>query len=1815
MKAKIKKTLKGFIAVLLSLVMILETWGGISFVSKAATSTTPENGVIGTVFPSVPSGETWSTYWPSYDFSADEYYIQTVAQFVNFARASRSHTFAGKTIHLAANINYGTSSYGKSSFAGIGSVNYPFCGTFNGHGYKISGLYSKSTGMFLHIGSTEYPATVKNFTIENANISGAEGKAIVVSRFSGNPKNASKNNTIADVTVTNSTASFSGNNCGIIAGRCQTDNQAITISGCKVANTKLICTADTTTNITQWGMILGKDISLGYSRIKNCEVTDSSLSSTTCNINRVGLVVGFICGTTQVDSCTVNNSSLTCGFNTSTLTKEVGGVVGSLKSAKGKILNCSVSNTTITTKGLSQYVGLLVGHIYGGTIQNNTVNSSTINLDYNANNSYATRIGGLIGNANSAAATISKCSVSEITMNNASRVAAVGGLVGNIEDSATGTTITDSTVSNSNIYNTYATNTAYSMYIGGAIGRSLASFTASNVDVSDVNITAASLVKGAGCFGGYIAGDAGSTIDGTNVNNSTLTTTGYNDTDGYECYHVSTLVGCVDSNSTIKNCYVDTASVMTKGRTYYLGGLVGSTYSDGIQETPKNGAVTIDHCYVEDSKLETNLNRYCSKLGGLVGYLSEGSSVANCYVAGFTGTKNVNSMHIGGLIGYIPGVTGTATTVKACFAKDVTLNGKNALSETIGNCVASNVTLKALWNYNCTLTRTSGGSVYKCPGAKTGTATNFASGEAAWSMNTADGSQKNTYTWTQGTYSPYFDNSSTLGVSRVTYQNPSGNVYRYTNASGYISSVPTPDSGYVWSHTGTYFNADTTVTATYVAGSFPASFTETPSGEYTIKTKEDLKNFQAATKKYDFSGVTVNLEADIDWGGSSGGNWSGIGSGSDSNYTFCGTFNGNDHTISNLYSTSTGLFLSVGKSNSPATIKNLTLKNATISGAEGKAVLVSRINGNPSSVSKNTLISNVHIVDSTAKFSGNNCGVIVGRGLTGNDAVTITGCTVTGTTLTCTASSTTNIARWGLVIGRDQSNGYSRITDCTVKNSSIVSTNCNIDYVGGIVGLINGSTQIDGCTVSGCSIIEGLASSTVAQSIGGVVGQLQSGYAKVTNCTVTGMTITAKGLVQYVGLLAGHIYGGTINNNKISSSTLNLNYSASASQSSRIGGAIGNLSNTKAKISDCTLSGNTINNASRVNAIGGFIGNIEGAAAGTTINNISISNVDVKNTYSTNTAYSFYIGGAIGRSLGKIHATNVSLDDVNITAASLVKGVGLFAGYVTGSSPSVLTNCTVSGSTITQTQSTLNDSYKCYHVAGLVGCVDSNSKFAGCSVKNVDITMQGRTYYLGGLVGSTYSDSIQTTPVNGMITVKSSAVDDCVILTSNSRNCNEFGGLIGWLSEGGTVADCYVSAVTNPSNTNSCHVGGLIGYIPESTTASVKTTVKNCYVQKCTLRGKNAISATIGNAVASGEVFKNNHYYNCTISGGTESNASGASKVTSTSNLTNGMLVKSLNTTASTATNSNSWAQGSSSPVLSSSRKGYTEAKVMSFNVYWKPQYDSYPIYNRQTKIINFMKSYASQGVGVFGLQEVSGDWYNYIKGFVDSTDFVWYGVGRYGGTFGGFASGSNATNDQFALILYDTTKYTKTDGGYFWLSDTPSYKSYFYDVAYNYRVVNWVRLRDKTTGEEFVFVNAHLEQTQSSAITNGYGYSIDSSDGPTARIRQAQLICDQIEKKAPDVPVVIVGDWNSYEGTDGYSTFMDNGYQDLREIAKDADTCGTYTAWTRTNPSKFAKGDHIAVSEQCTATVYDVLYQEDVDSATGYHLSDHTPMLGVIRY
>ena len=1131
---------------------------------------------------------------------------------------------------------------------------------------------------------------------------------------------------------------------------------------------------------------------------------------------------------------------------------------------------------------------------------------------------------------------------------------------------------------------------------------------------------------------------------------------------------------------------------------------------------------------------------------------------------------------------------------------------------------------------------------------------------------------------------------------------------------------------------------------------FPSNFSAAQvESHYTISTAAELVNFAAASKSYNFAGVTIHLAADVDYSdGYEGVSFGGIGSGS---YPFCGTFEGHGFTVSDLYSTSSGMFLVIGSTDSPATIRNFTLDRAQVSGGEGRAVLVCRFNGKPENVSANNLIENVTVSRSTGSFSGGNCGIIAGRCYADNQAVTISGCAVVDCELICTASTSTNPARWGMVLGKDVSGGQSRIINCTVSGSDIITTDCNLDQAGLVLGAAFSAIQIDGCTVMTSSITTGLFSDTVTQELGGIVGCLKSSAGTIANCTVATTIITTKGLSCNVGLLAGHIYGGTVRNNRVVQSAVRSDYSDGINRTEYLGGLIGQISGTKAAIEGCgvnrvtvrtvdqlgfagglvggiteesagtslldcsatnsyissayesgeqyspnlggaiggalgnvtaegvnvvnvsiaaagplqnaggfagTLGGtagsslidcavyissiastaagtapssqiggmvggitngparlwkcrveNTaMSTAGLVEAMGGMVGGIEESAAGSVIGDSTVAGMTMDSTYSSNSLSSRCVGGVIGRSLGKVHANNVKAENGSVTLASLVQGLGGFGGYISGSAPSVLTDCSVDGLFVTQTQSPLNDSYKCYHISTFLGCVDTNSRLAGCSVSNAKVLLQGRGYYLGGLIGSTYSDVIQSAPVHGQLTLTNCAVTECSITTKQSRNCNETGGLVGWLSEGGTVDNCHVSGMTTPSNTNATHVGGLIGYIPESTTDAVKTTVKNCYVENCTLTGKNSLSATIGNVVATTRVFSNNYYYNCTLKGDTDGNDLGAVAVNA--DLTDGTLVSRLN-----ASNESNWLQGTAGPVLNPECNGQSEVKVMCYNIFYLTQHDSYPIADRRSKVIDLIDSCVDDGVGVIGLQEVTSVWYSYLSDYVNGSNMSWSGYGRYGGTFGGFGTGTNDSGDSFNLILFDTTKYTKVDEGHFWLSDTPDQMSAFYMVAFNYRVVNWVRLRDKTTGEEFFFVNSHLEQTQSTAVTNRWGYTLDASSGVTARIRQAQLLCDRMAAVSGGLPVIILGDWNSYGGTDGYSTIISNGYQDLRIIAPDAEQCGGYNAWNRTDPARFAKGDHIVVSEGCSATMVQVLDEEDVDAVTGYHISDHCPLVAVIRY
>jgi endonuclease/exonuclease/phosphatase family metal-dependent hydrolase len=121
-----------------------------------------------------------------------------------------------------------------------------------------------------------------------------------------------------------------------------------------------------------------------------------------------------------------------------------------------------------------------------------------------------------------------------------------------------------------------------------------------------------------------------------------------------------------------------------------------------------------------------------------------------------------------------------------------------------------------------------------------------------------------------------------------------------------------------------------------------------------------------------------------------------------------------------------------------------------------------------------------------------------------------------------------------------------------------------------------------------------------------------------------------------------------------------------------------------------------------------------------------------------------------------------------------------------------------------------------------------------------------------------------------------------------------------------------------------------------------------------------------------------------------------------------------------------------------------------------------------------------------------------------DLPAFQWIGVGRDGGSRG-----------EFMAVFYRKTRLEPVAFDHFWLSDTPEVigsKSWGPKLA---RMVTWVQFRDRQTGEQFIFVNTHLDH-----------------EVQAAREKGAQLIRDRVAAFKPNLPVLLVGDFNAAAGS-----------------------------------------------------------------------------------
>ena len=302
-----------------------------------------------------------------------------------------------------------------------------------------------------------------------------------------------------------------------------------------------------------------------------------------------------------------------------------------------------------------------------------------------------------------------------------------------------------------------------------------------------------------------------------------------------------------------------------------------------------------------------------------------------------------------------------------------------------------------------------------------------------------------------------------------------------------------------------------------------------------INNLEDLKTFRDSVNSGDdYKGKTVVLNADIDLANEE---WTPIGY---LGKTFKGTFDGNGHTIKNLYinkglnnaaeNNGVGFF---GRCDDTAVIKNLIIENADVQGSLYVGAVVGY--GYTGKGIENCTVKGKIYIDAwwyAGVIGGNgyislidNCHVIGGENtnsyIKGNDGSYIGGI-------------------WGF-----RGEGNNKITNCTVTNISVTG----VDRVGGISGIGHYGNTVSDCEVDSVSI---QATDSEATTVGLIVGACQgtADSPTVFNSNVVTDTTAKVGDVEIKGLYGTNINGSTAVTNYIATingipyETLNEAFSA-----------------------------------------------------------------------------------------------------------------------------------------------------------------------------------------------------------------------------------------------------------------------------------------------------------------------------------------------------------------------------------------------------------------------------------------------------------------------------------------------------------------------------------------------------------------------------------------------------------------------------------------------------------------------------------------------
>ena len=301
-------------------------------------------------------------------------------------------------------------------------------------------------------------------------------------------------------------------------------------------------------------------------------------------------------------------------------------------------------------------------------------------------------------------------------------------------------------------------------------------------------------------------------------------------------------------------------------------------------------------------------------------------------------------------------------------------------------------------------------------------------------------------------------------------------------------------------------------------GTYGIEYKQQENNAFVISTLHELEAFRDAVNAgNNFADQTVVLSAGVDLNPTRAINiWEPIGTQAN---PFRGTFDGGDHTISNLVvegENNVGLF---GYADN-ATIKNVKLENVNVKGTDCVGAIAGQ-------VYSTSLIDNCHVSGLIQVEGQTNVGGIVGKYYT-----KVKNCSVIGDGVATSYVKGVHYAadyegdNIGGIMGHGGENNT--FTNNTVKNITISGTR----KVGGIVGVTDQNTDVTNCLVENVNI-ETTAKAEYAQANAAKAGHasIVGSYTKlgannngtVTNCVVKNVTFVNN---DNVTMSAGPITGG-----------------------------------------------------------------------------------------------------------------------------------------------------------------------------------------------------------------------------------------------------------------------------------------------------------------------------------------------------------------------------------------------------------------------------------------------------------------------------------------------------------------------------------------------------------------------------------------------------------------------------------------------------------------------------------------------------------------